>query len=319
MWTIGGTIILIIYILNKNENINKDKSKLEENIEQKEKILQEREEAIEEIQTKRMADDKLLENIRSSLTSFCDLLQKQIERAEILSENKNDKVTDYSNDKLNKIMELRNTIVVEFDDEIKNINININIVARMITNISGSSKNVNNMLGDLLKSSSSIEKSVKEIQNISNETNILALNASIEAARAGENGLGFSVVSKEIRKLSEQTKGASSRIQEVVSGIQTKMRNAVEIKNKGGDIVGECTIKSEEIVENFKLIDRDMGEFFEWLTNILNPKKLDLVVEENKSNEVKVKEADYIQLSNELKSIHSLAEKTVKEIEFMSF
>lgn len=199
--------------------------------------------------------------------------------------------------------------MVEIDKEIQSVL----IVAKMITRISQSSKNVNIMLEDLLKSSNSIEKSVEEIQNISNATNILALNASIESARAGENGLGFSVVSKEIRKLSEQTKGASLRIQDVVSEIQGKMKNAVDTKTKGGDIVGECTIKSEEIVENSKIIERDMKVFFDELTNTLNKKNLYLIEEKNKSD-VNIKETEYAEIINEFQSILLLTKKEIENL-----
>lgn len=68
----------------------------------------------------------------------------------------------------------------------------------------------------LVTSSGKIEKIIKSITDISNQTNILSLNAAIEAARAGVHGKGFAVIAEEIRQLSLQTKNSSYLISQIV-------------------------------------------------------------------------------------------------------
>ncbi len=70
-----------------------------------------------------------------------------------------------------------------------------------------------------------IQSIADKVSDISNSTNLLALNASIEAARAGEAGKGFAVVADEVRKLAEDSTMQSSQIQEVVDGIKEEIYN----------------------------------------------------------------------------------------------
>ncbi|PJI09534.1 MULTISPECIES: methyl-accepting chemotaxis protein [Clostridium] len=80
-----------------------------------------------------------------------------------------------------------------------------------------------------------MDNSVKEISIISDaineiteQTNLLSLNASIEAARAGEAGKGFAVVADEIRKLAEESKGSTEKIKVIIENIQLKAGTAVQ-------------------------------------------------------------------------------------------
>ncbi len=99
---------------------------------------------------------------------------------------------------------------------------------------------------DQLQSSvGQITQILKVIEEITNRTNLLALNAAIIAAQAGEHGLGFGVVADEIRELAERTRGSTKEISAIIKAVQIGSRQAVH-KVKEGVTSVEANVRLAE-------------------------------------------------------------------------
>jgi methyl-accepting chemotaxis protein len=119
---------------------------------------------------------------------------------------------------------------------------------------------------ELGKSSDQIGEIISVIDDIADQTNLLALNAAIEAARAGEQGRGFAVVADEVRKLAERTTKATKEIAGMIKKIQGETAGAVNAMEQGTQKVDEGMQLADKAGESLK----DIVDISQRVTDMVN-------------------------------------------------
>ncbi|NOX76993.1 MAG: methyl-accepting chemotaxis protein [Gammaproteobacteria bacterium] len=127
---------------------------------------------------------------------------------------------------------------------------NIQIINTLSTEIEGAAEVIQALKTD----SEGIGTVLDVIRGISEQTNLLALNAAIEAARAGEHGRGFAVVADEVRTLASRTQASTVEIQEMIERLQQGADSAVTVMDRGIKTVGASVKQATQTGETLASI-----------------------------------------------------------------
>lgn len=170
---------------------------------------------------------------------------------------------------ITELLSNQNQAVKSYEEKFKNYSYNKNEADKLNIDKLNILKQKIQMIADLIleltEYNQQIMSNVGIVENIAEQTNMLALNATVEAARAGEHGKGFAVVASEIRKLADEVKLATNKISSSANDVQTVTHSAVmaiEEVSKDVETVlnnsSNTNEKFEDIVQALKILNEDL-------------------------------------------------------------
>lgn len=125
-----------------------------------------------------------------------------------------------------------------------------------INHLANKLNDANQVVTQLNNQAQGIAGIVSTIDDIADQTNLLALNAAIEAARAGEAGRGFAVVADEVRSLSSRTSDSTTEIQSMIANVQQSSMKAAELMNISAELASGSVNEADQAQ---KMIDEIMA------------------------------------------------------------
>ena len=148
--------------------------------------------------------------------------------------------------------------------------VGVQAIGSTMENLSSATTNVAERLSMIFEKASSINSIIDTITKVSDQTNLLSVNAAIEAEKAGESGRGFLVVAREIRRLADQTASATLDIEKMVQQMQAAVSGGVmemdrfsEQVRRGVTTVGDVGLRLTKVIDQVSGVESSFCEVTE--------------------------------------------------------
>lgn len=240
--------------------------------------------------------NSIVEASKESTNTMNEIAKGTEHQAESIN-NINSNMTEAMND-VNATKEISEKITMNSDLISKKVAKGSKKIGSMISQMQTINQAVSAALttvNELQTNIEDINNSLEGITQISEQTNLLSLNASIESARAGEHGKGFAVVAGEVRKLAEQSAKTANSIQEITNTISANSTAAVEKVSHG----------EQAVIEGNRLLTQ-VGEYFNDVENAVSETFALLETENQMINRILDK---FIQVQERIENIASISEE----------
>jgi methyl-accepting chemotaxis protein len=155
-----------------------------------------------------------------------------------------------------------------------------------ITSLAGEINQATSVINQLESDVGNISSILDVIRSVSEQTNLLALNAAIEAARAGEHGRGFAVVADEVRTLASRTQASTDEIQTMIEKLQSGAQKAVEAMNASHEMTESSVQQASNSGEALQAITQSVATINDMNSQIALAVKQQSTVAEEISNSV---------------------------------
>jgi len=200
---------------------------------------------------------------------------------------------------MDKLENISRTLVSDSEKNQSWIKESNNTLLDIATNVKRSGNSIQSVEEALANTNELIEG----IMDITDQINLLALNASIEAARAGEAGRGFNVVAGEIKSLSEETEELTSEIREAIDKINIEIRNTDKIIENGLDSIEGVEELAGKSIESFNLMNNNLHNVIDSISKLSDSTESQASATEQTTQAVESMTQEFINISENVSEV----------------